>query len=315
MAFLTYNDLEALAEAADTLLTTLTPSGHSLVCSFKPPLPKDPPNRFTLEVRNLEANCSTSWLENILVGIEAPLKIKLRDPMYELSNDESKETVETLLRSIGPLASSHLYNGPRGSKLNLTASFLDPTNVTKAVEELNKCFDNIGKLSVKPLISLKFNVPIKIVEALRADLDKLKKQSRLEHRVQLKVPPSDTTKTRLSLRISAAAADAPKLVAKIKVELEKLLAGTIVMNDDLPLWHSFFATSVALPYLKGISVANQLYIHRDLRKSQLVIYGGAATSRGAAQRALMAKLAQLNHPPQTIVSILSTTSDLVDQDV
>jgi hypothetical protein len=169
---------------------------------------------------------------------------------------------------------------------------------------------------VKPLVSVKFNVPIKIVEALRADLDKLKKQSRLEHRVQLKVPPSDTTsKTHLSLRISAAGADAPKIVAKIKVELEKLLAGTIVMNDAVPLWHSFFATSAALPYLKGISFANQLYLHRDLRKSQLVFYGGVTTGRDAAQRVLMAKVTQLKHPPQTIASILSTTSDLEFQDV
>jgi hypothetical protein len=304
MAFLTYEDPATLANAADILLTTLTPSGRTLACSFKPPRLNDRPNRLTLEVRNLDVNCSEHWFERILTGMYIPLRIKLRDPMYNFSDNDSKDIVETLLCSIGHLTSSSFYNDPRSNKLKLTASFLDPANVAKAVEELNKCVDDIGELSVKPTVSVKFNVPIKIVEALRADLENLINQSRLEHRVRLKVPSTGTTSTTyLSLRISADGADAPKPVAKVKFQLEKLLAGTVIMHDAVSLWHSFFTTSAALLYLRQISFANQLYIHRDLRKSQLIFYGGATAGREAAQRVLAAKIAQLEHPTQTIVSV------------
>jgi hypothetical protein len=96
--------------------------------------------------------------------------------------------------------------------------------------------------------------------------------------------------------------DAPKLVATVKIELEKLLAGTVVMVDDAPLWHAFFGTSPALKHLTNISSANYLYVHRDVRKSQLILYGGTATYQEKVTKLLFDRISDLKERRQTWVS-------------
>jgi hypothetical protein len=307
-AFLLYNNAAILNDAAAFLLTHRNPSGRPLACNFEPPGPKDRPNRFILKVLSLDLDCTEEWFKDILPGPLPPLNIRFKkqnQPSQVLSDTESKEMVETLLRSIGPIEQLNFYNDPKAHKLNITASFFDPENANKAVEKLHCYVEGFGQLSVKLQASVKLNVQTNIIEAIRADLEQLTKKSREEHRVRLKIPsPNNKDKYNLPLRISADGGDAPKLVAKVKVELEKLLAGTVITNAAVPLWHNFFGqeTPSSLLYLKKVSYENRLYIHRDLRISQLVFYGGTATNQGDAQRALVAKVAELNRPHQTIVS-------------
>ncbi len=256
------------------------------------------------------------WFVDVLPGPLTPLRIKFRRPTHDVSETESKETIEAQLRSIGPIEELHFYNNPKSHKFNITASFFNAKNANAAVQELDGYVEDIGVLSVKPLVCMKFNVPANILEALRADLNKLKKESREEHRVQVQVPPpQNISKPKLSLHISAEGVDAPKLVAQVKVKLEKLLAGMAIINAAVPLWHAFFGTPSSIRYLKEVSYSNQLYIHRDLRKSQLILYGGAAASREAAKQVLVDKVTELNFLPQTIVSTSYASSIVENRDV
>jgi len=157
---------------------------------------------------------------------------------------------------------------------------------------------------VKPQISVKYIVPSKVFVVLRSDLEHIAKQSRIEYGVRVTIPSYNTmsTKEPISLRVLADGVEAPKLVGKIKGEIEKLLAGTVVTHDGAPLWHPFFVTPTSLSYLVWLSGANNIYVHRDLRKSQLVLYGGATSNRKVAQHALVLKVSGLSEERQTIVS-------------
>ncbi|KAH8772031.1 hypothetical protein F5882DRAFT_410788 [Hyaloscypha sp. PMI_1271] len=138
-----------------------------------------------------------------------------------------------------------------------------------------------------------------MVMALLPELLKLQRQSSMEHRVRLILPHSEDNGGPVrTLRIEASGTDAPNLVAKVKAQLEKLLAGTDIKHDGAPLWHSFFGSTEALQYLSRLSHTSQLYIHRDARKSQLMLYGGIATIREQVRKILVAKVAALKEPPQ-----------------
>jgi len=303
IAFLTYNDLDLLHEASELLLKTTAPSGRNLYCATHRPGRNHRNNRFTLEVRNLEAECGEEWLKNIL-GTIYPLKIKIREPLLSATPDEARDVVQGLLQSFGQLKFCSFHNDPAKSTFRLRASFSDPKNAITAVQELNGSHqEGIGRLSIRPSINIKFNVPSRMVMALLPELLKLQRQSSMEHRVRLILPHSEDNGGPVrTLRIEASGTDAPNLVAKVKAQLEKLLAGTDIKHDGAPLWHSFLGSAEALQYLSRLSHTSQLYIHRDARKSQLMLYGGIATIREQVRKILVAKVAALKEPPQIWVS-------------
>lgn len=301
-AHLSYRDSDTRDEACETLLTTPTPGGRALHCRVQDYKRKRKPTQYIVDVWNVDEDCGKEWFESIL-GSNLPRKIDVHGPLNHTRHDESRSIVEGLLRSIGPIENCIFYNDASKMSLGLTASFVDPNNVAKAVTQLNTEHAGLGKLSVRPWVSVKFNVPSRIVTELLPDLEKLLKQSRLEHRVRLTLASEkDKQKPSQTLRISTGGTDAPKIVARVKADLEKLLAGTIVMADNVPLWHIFFATSPALPYLSTLSHTHRVYIHRDARKSLLIFYGGSVIARETVRKVLVDKVAYLNRPRQTWVS-------------
>jgi len=304
MAFLTFADPGARNEAAELLLKTATPSGRILSCKIRQPRLNDSPNRFSLEVRNLDLDCGEEWLEDVLAS-NCLLRVKLKEPISDALPNEARGVVEGLLQSIGPINNCVFSDDSKRMKLRLTASFDHETSASKAIKELNGTdHEDIGRLNVQRIISVKFNVPTKIASALFCDFQKLQKQSRVDYRVQLNLPPSiNTNKPSQSLRIASTGEDSPKMVAKVKVELEKLLQGTVINGADAPLWHSLFGVSDGLKYLTSVSHANQLYIHVDVRKSLLLFYGGTPLRREDARRALLSKVTDLNEDRQKWVRV------------
>lgn len=299
-AFLTYSGPAAVHNAAEILLKTCTPSGRNIRCVAQDPSSTECPNHYTLQVRNLDPGCAESWFKDVL-GTHYPLRIKIREPKNEVKLQESKDIVEGLLKSIGPIEHISFSNDPTRATLAITASFLDESDAAEAVRKLSASHENIGKIFVKPFVTIKFNIPAKIFAAIRSEVEHLERKSRIEYGVELKLLAT-RDKPHQSIRIQKAAMDAPKLVAAVKIELEKLLAGTVVMVDDAPLWHAFFGTSPALKYLTNISFANYLYVHRDVRKSRLIIYGGTATHQEKVTKLLFDKISDLKVPRQTWVS-------------
>ena len=300
MAYLTYADIAAINEAAEIILKTQTPSGRNLICKIRPY--NDRLSRFSLEVRNSDLDCEEKWFEDILTT-SYPLKIKLKEPASDASKDEARGVVEGLLQSIGAFKTCSFSSDPKRFCVTLSAAFDDERDAANAIKELNGTApDDVRSLQSWRVVNIKFNVLTKIVTALLPDLQSLRKKSQQEYRVRLKIHPAkDGSKPTQCLRIASIGTDAPKSVAKIKAELEKLLAGTVIHAADTPLWHAFFGTVPGLLYLTSILQPPHFYIHRDVRKSLLLFYGGSVSRRDHATRALLAKVADLNEERQTWV--------------
>ncbi|EXJ95841.1 hypothetical protein A1O1_00966 [Capronia coronata CBS 617.96] len=67
----------------------------------------------------------------------------------------------------------------------------------------------------------------------------------------------------------------PHAVAELKVRFEQLLAGQLIMADTMgnKLWNDFFYTDAGLSYLSSLSQSRLLFVRRDIRTRQLIMYG------------------------------------------
>jgi post-segregation antitoxin (ccd killing protein) len=256
----------------------------------------------TLQINNLHPDTSSRDLSGVLRGHFKPSRITLGDPTHELFGEKAAAVIEKLLRTNGDLESFHFQTVEGTSKMKGTATFFERKSAASAVQSLhNTKIARLGnsKLLISHVVSVKYNVSTAIAEALKGQLEELRQTAWRKGNIQLKAyPQTNLLKPFTTLRLSGETA---KNVADAKAALENLLAGTIVMAKEMPLWDPYFLTPGALADLNELSARHELFIYRDARKSQLLLYGGSGATRSEVQRILASKVDALHKLVHTIV--------------
>jgi hypothetical protein len=90
-----------------------------------------------------------------------------------------------------------------------------------------------------------------------------------------------------------------KSVAKAKAP-EKILAGSVVIDNNTALWNDFFAMPKGLIYLKELFRKHNTFIYRDIRKSRLTLYG-SIEGQGKTRKALIQKVIELSQQTHMII--------------
>lgn len=87
------------------------------------------------------------------------------------------KAIHKALRGVGEVDYFHRHDLIEGSRtMHATASFVYRDAAIKAVEKLNdsdKTLFKACKLSVKRMLSIKYNIPIDLADAIREDLELL----------------------------------------------------------------------------------------------------------------------------------------------
>ncbi|KAH7395434.1 hypothetical protein BKA64DRAFT_708826 [Cadophora sp. MPI-SDFR-AT-0126] len=121
------------------------------------------------------------------------------------------------------------------------------------------------KLSIEPVVSMKANIPNKIATALDPLLQAMRVELRKGEKDVLKII-KDTGKSHWVVRFSDVGDDAIAVVSRTKARIEKLLAGTVVTDHGITLWHPWFAVANdAGAYLNWLSF--QTNILQDRRRA------------------------------------------------
>ena len=84
-----------------------------------------------------------------------------------------------------------------------------------------------------------------------------------------------------------------KSVAQAKRSLEAILAGSVAVKDEIPIWDTIFTKPDGLAFLKSIIHVHGGFVYRDLRLSRLRVYGDP-TQKEALQSRLTQKVDELN---------------------
>lgn len=252
----------------------------------------------TLAVGNLDISTQKRDIYAVLPSSLHPERINFGDPTYQLSDTKASEKVEALLRRKGGLESFQWQILPGNSKIKATATFTDRDDAAEAVRSLNNNpVGGLGKLLVAHVVSVKYNVPNAIMAAISGDINQLREKNWQNGYVHLKTYPS-AEKPVTAIRVFG---ENIKHVAEAKGEIERMLAGHVVMDGDSSLWDPYFMNAMSLGYLNDLSRHHQLYVYRDARKCRLLIYGGSSASRLDVERVLGAKVKALRQITHIIV--------------
>lgn len=303
VAWLQYRNRSNAFRAQTVLNTNPRVLNRKIECTIQYPPPYARGNPiWSIQVGNLDVLTNESHFNRILTGTNRPHKVVLGQPSHSFSEAEAAKAVESLLRSKGDLESFQFHAVPGSVKLKATATFMDRGQAVEAVQSLNSHkIEKLGnsKLFVSHLISVKYSVLDVIYDSISADLGRLRDSIWQSGHVHLKSYASiDIMKSLTTIRLFG---EDTKRVAEAKSALEKLLAGSVMMNGETTVWDPFFATPPALDYLKQKSSDHKLYIHRDVRKSRLLLYGGLANDQEAVTQLLIAKVESLQQLTHTIV--------------
>ena len=251
------------------------------------------PTITSVHLGNLDGLTPQTTVERHIPGHLKPMNVIMGKPSYSASLHQAEECVKALLDGVALLEAWEPNSTLSATQVKAIARFQAGEDARKAINQLNgQKVSQLAntKLFVSPLISVKFNVPKAMYRAVRGDVDHLKSQVWDAGYVHIKTyPPVDPTQKLITLRLYGEDA---KAVAKAKSALEKILAGDVAMNGELLIWDDFFANSGGLTYLNVLSHTHKGYVHRDLRKHRLSLYG-SLDSKQNIRRALIEKLNSL----------------------
>jgi hypothetical protein len=301
IAWLSYDDEDNADEAMERLeenkIRDRVPD-----CSVQDHYRRYRDTSYTLQVCNLHGQTTDGDIRGLLRGRLRPNNITLSDPTHDYSDSEAAEIVRGVLQSKGELESFHHQSIPGSNKVKATATFVDRDNAAEAVSVLHNTYvDALGKtkIFINHVVSVKYNVPTSISDALKVELDKLIKEVWRSGHVHLKVyAQTDSSKSFTAIRLFG---ENLKSVSGAKAELEKLLAGVVVMSGEAPLWDPYFLKSTALADLNEFRKIHKVSVYRDARKSQLLMFGSSLNARNEVQQALVEKVEALRRLQHAII--------------
>ena len=203
----------------------------------------------------------------------------------------SPDVVEGLLQQYGKLE----WFKPQVGNNNSTAyaRFTNAESADKSMHALhNTRPDRLGrktKLYVNKIISVRYNLPIKIVDALTPFPPEISQDLQQKPYVQINFLDGPS-KYFATIILTAQTLDA---VVYGKSVIEKLLEGSVVKDGEAALWHHYFSSVDALHDLCKLHSVHKVYIHRDNPKQQLLLYGGSTAQQAAVTEALVATIRSL----------------------
>ncbi|ORY03220.1 hypothetical protein BCR34DRAFT_545265 [Clohesyomyces aquaticus] len=283
--------------------------GHATMVleRFKKLLSKDLRNRKldityqpvgSLRVGNLDPCTTEAELRRFLPDPQ-PLKVTWGPRSHKLTAKQLEDKARAKIESQGTLVEWVITTHTGGSRTKAVAKFTEAEAARNAVREMNDTVLDItsnDKLRVSPLVSIKLSVSYRILQTLRPQLDALAKQSWASNYVSIKCY-EPLGKLYTQVRIFG---QSKGPVADAKSAVEKLLAGHVAVDGGTPISDAFFFKPSSKEFLDGLMTTHSVFIHQDLRKTILRLYGDHANI-DKAEQALATKRAELKVQSHTII--------------
>ncbi|USP82263.1 hypothetical protein yc1106_09537 [Curvularia clavata] len=265
--------------------------GRKLSFMYQPP--------WSLQVGNLDLNTDEAGLRRFLASPQ-PIKVTWGPRSHNLTAKQLEERAIKQLRCHGTLIGECIPSSQKGqSRTKIIAKFNDAEAALNAVKKMHGTYldpSSNDKLQVNLLVSIKLSVSSRILAAIRPRLDPLIDQTWRTDYVQIK-PYEAMGKQYAQVRIFGQSRGP---VAKAKSAVEKLLTGQIAEDENGPITDPFYFKPSSKSFLDDLGAANSVFIHQDLRRSVLRLYGDD-TGIEQVERALVAKCAELREHSHTVI--------------
>ncbi|XP_014556420.1 hypothetical protein COCVIDRAFT_26807 [Bipolaris victoriae FI3] len=253
----------------------------------------------SLQVGNLDVNTNEAGLRRFLPSPQ-PLNVTWGPKSHILTAKQLEEKALMELRCHGTLLGECTPSSQKGgSRTKIIAKFSETEAARNAVKKMHGTrldTSSNDKMQVTPLVSIKLSVSSRILAAIQPRLNSLVDQTWQTDYVQIKSyegPGKQYTQIRIF-------GQSREPVAKAKSAVEKLLAGQIVADGNGPITEPSYFRPSSKSFLDDLGAANGVFIHQDLRRSVLRLYGDD-TGIEQVKRALVAKCAELKEHSHTVI--------------
>jgi len=278
--------------------------GRKLECKVQGDAPEgwhDPNRIYSVRIGNLNVRTTADDLRGRLRGRCEPSDVVFGRTSYTVSDNQAGDIIKALLTQIGSLEIWETNSTVSATRMKGMAKFQSAEDARKAVKDLSGTkIPQLGnsKLFVNPLISVKFTILTDMYQIIQAEIDTLGSHIWEVGKVHIKdYKPTEPGQKLIAVRIYGEDA---KSVAKAKSALEKILAGSVVIDNNTALWNDFFAMPKGLIYLKELFRKHNTFIYRDIRKSRLTLYG-SIERQGKTRKALIQKVIELSQQTHMII--------------
>ena len=274
VAWANYVDKSKAEEVAESI-DGRSLDGRRLQCRIRPPrrLGRGP-WLHPVQIRNLSRETTK---EELLSYFSSASEIMLGRPSYDLSKSDAGDRVRQTLMRAGELSSFHIHDAANPRYTKATASYSNPSHARNAVQNLHdSSIPGLGgaRLYLNQRVSAEFVIAPRVYSRVRADLELLRHHGRATNYVTSKITKLSVPSQAFKLQIQGGDAQS---VVKMRSAIEQILAGTVAMNGDQPVWHDLFLESAGIRYLEDLWKFEGGDVRVDPRKRELRVYGSAFT--------------------------------------
>lgn len=248
------------ADKAAKLVNGRTLHGFTLACTFQIPFASC--RKYSVKIDNVAALVTERELSTCF---PTAFGYKFGPLSYALLADKGADVVKTIVSGAGKVSSFDVNDSHDSRYVKALARFSSPQQARLAVQTFDgRAVPRFGnsRLFLKLQVSANFKVLPDMCKALDPELNKLLVQGLLVHDVVMRIYDPTQAQQLVTLKIHSADANS---VARVKILVETVLAGTIVVSEQRALWHDFFLSPSGLRYRKEIQKRHGIYVYADIK--------------------------------------------------
>lgn len=228
-----------------------------------------PPARLAFKVMLTELPLGAREVDFKRAVENGPRPRQIVTRQHTASAGEMFSAVHSLLTAIGRLESFDTIDDPTDNKLKAVACFLGQSDALRAVKELDNVapsFHPRGRLSVRAAYTVRFAVDKRIYDVLwRKLVTVTSKQSILRFGCH----SADS-----AIKVFHIEGESASDVAETKNKVESILAGVVVEEDGVALWHpSLQADGLLYETMTDLEGQLGVVIARDQVRCNLCVFG------------------------------------------
>ena len=253
--------------------------GHTIRATFQAPTPNQTTS-FSVELKGLPIEVSSAHIQMFSYAES----VTLGNPSFTV--EDAIDELRELLSRFGTLeAIDFVPHVPKKPKLFAFVQFTDPDAAEAAVRTLHKSrqpFLRGSQLFLEAIHSIKYILPYQQFDVMRFDFDELREMLQT---CKLRYHDKDANGQDVEKVYVRAYGPDAKALGRLKVELEALLEGDLILDSDgQALWHEHLSTAAGARSLESIGSQTGTYVKCDARLRKLQLFGSqygrvAANSR------------------------------------
>ncbi|KKP02285.1 hypothetical protein THAR02_05614 [Trichoderma harzianum] len=224
-------------------------------------------------------------LEAITQERNRPRHIEVGLPSYSVDAEQATTLIRSLLTNIGPLEYFEVTLETNARRVKATARFLDEADARRAAEELDKKelpFHHNARLTVQMVYSAKFKTGTNIYNAV---CPRILPQQKIWRSKNIAFKAYNSADPLQRFRLLKIEGESAVDIVAAKAELESILAGVVMRENDTVLWDpSLKANGKLYQAIKTLERECSVVILRDRGKSELRVFGAQQCCEGAQLR-------------------------------